>query len=161
LERQIRVRVPDVHVIYVDPRIAAAMSGDVLHAVDEAQTVVAAVYVIPTPGKVVPEANGLTNSVKLADASGTLLQGILDHAAEKTIVLAMGSPYLAKDFPSLQNYICVFSNAAVSEIATVKGLFGEIPIHGHLPVTIPNVAARGAGIERPQITSGGLPHAKP
>ncbi len=51
LERQIRLRVPDVHVIYVDPRIAAAMSGDVLKAVDEAQAVVAAVYVIPTAGK--------------------------------------------------------------------------------------------------------------
>ena len=26
---------------------------------------------------------------------------------------------------------------------------GEIPIRGHLPVTIPNVAQRGAGLERP------------
>ena len=53
LERQIRARVPDVRVIYIDPRIAAAMSGEVLKAVDEAQAVVAAVYVIPTAGKAV------------------------------------------------------------------------------------------------------------
>lgn len=161
LERQIRLRAPDVHVIYADPRIAAAASGDVLKAVDEAQAVVVAVYVIPTAGKAVPSANGLTNSVALADASGTLLQAILDHGAEKTIVLAMGSPYLAKDFPALQSYICAFSNAAVSEIAAAQALFGEISIHGHLPVTIPNVAPRGAGIERPQITQGGIPHANP
>jgi beta-N-acetylhexosaminidase len=101
----------------------------------------------------------LTNSVALADASGAMLQGILDHGAERTVVLAMGSPYLAKDFPAVQNYVCAFSNATVSEIAAVKALFGEIPIHGHLPVTIPDVAARGAGIERLQITQGGLPHA--
>lgn len=161
LERQIRLRVPDAHVIYVDPRIAAAMSGDVLKAVDEAQAVVAAVYVIPTPGKAMPSANGLANSVALADTSGLLLQNILDHGADKTIVLAMGSPYSAKDFPTLRSYICAFSNVTVSEVAAIKALFGEIPIQGHLPVTIPNIAARGFGIERPQITQGGVPHANP
>jgi hypothetical protein len=30
----------------------------------------------------------------------------------------------------------------------VKALFGEIAIRGHLPVTIPGIAERGAGIER-------------
>jgi len=38
----------------------------------------------------------------------------------------------------------------------VKALFGEIPVRGHLPVTIPNIAERGAGIERPvQVAKGG------
>jgi beta-N-acetylhexosaminidase len=161
LEREIRLRVPDVHAFYVDPRIAAAMSGDVLKAVDDAEAAVAAVYVIPTPGKTVPSANGLANSVTLADPSGTLLQEILDHGAEKTIFLAMGSPYLAKDFLAVQSYVCAFSNATVSEIAAVKALFGEIPIHGHLPVTIPNIAPRGTGMERPQVPQAGVPHANP
>jgi len=73
----------------------------------------------------------------------------LDHAGRKTAVLAMGNPYLAQDFPTVENYICTFSNATVSEISAVKALFGEIAIRGHLPVSIPNVAQRGAGIERP------------
>lgn len=161
VERQIRLRIPDAHVIYVDPRIVAAMSSDVLKAVDAAQAVIAAVYVIPTAGKITPGANALTNSVALSDASGDLLQQILDHAADKTAVLAMGSPYLAKDFPAAQSYICAFSNATVSEDAVVKALFGEIAIHGHLPVTIPNIAPRGVGLERPQIIQGGIPHANP
>jgi beta-N-acetylhexosaminidase len=42
--------------------------------------------------------------------------------------------------------MCTFSNATVSEVAAIKALFGEIPIRGHLPVTIPNVAQRGTGI---------------
>src|SRR5246500_1458499 len=42
--REFRARVPDAHVIYVDPKIAAGMSDEVLKAVDAAQTVVAAVY---------------------------------------------------------------------------------------------------------------------
>ncbi len=161
LERAIKARVPDANVIYVDPRIAAAMSEDVLKAVDQAQAVIAAVFVVPTAGKAVKGVNGLTNSVALNDASGTLLQAILDHAAQKTAVLAMGNPYVAQDFPAMQNYLCTFSNASVSETSAVKALFGEIAIHGHLPVSIPNVAQRGAGIERPsQAAQEGSQHAK-
>ena len=151
--REFRARIPDARVIYVDPRTAAGMSDEVLKAVDEAQTVVAAVYVIPTAGKV-------GNSVAMADATGMLLQQLLDHAAEKTTVIAMGNPYLASDFPKIETYMCTFSNATVSEVAAIKALFGEIPIHGHLPVSIPNVAQRGAGLERPaQVAKGGSPHA--
>jgi beta-N-acetylhexosaminidase len=160
LERAIKARVPDANVIYVDSRIAAAVSEGILNAVDQAQVVIAAVYVAPTAGKAMKSANGLTNSVSLSDASGALLQTILDHAAQKTAVLAMGNPYVAQDFPATQSYLCTFSNASISEISAVKALFGEIAIRGHLPVSIPNIAQRGAGIERPpQVAEEGPQHA--
>ena len=156
LERQLRLGVPDAHVIYVDPRVAGVMTDDVLKAVTNAQTVIAAVYEVPVPGRVADAAN----PVGLSDAGEVLLQKVLDRAVEKTMVIAMGNPYLAQDFPAVQNYLCTFSNATVSEISAAKALFGEIPIRGHLPVSIPNVAPRGAGIERPaQSAQGGLPHA--
>jgi beta-N-acetylhexosaminidase len=150
--REFRARIPDAHVIYVDPHIAAGMSDEVVKAVDQAQTVVAAVYVVPMAGKV-------GNSVAMADATGTLLQQVLDRAAGRTVVIAMGNPYLAAGFPKIENYMCTFSNASVSEISAVKALFGEIAIRGHLPVSIPNIAERGAGIQRPvQVPSGGTEH---
>ena len=152
--REFRARIPDARVIYVDPRIAAGMSDEVLKAVDEAQKVVAAVYVVPVAGKV-------GNTVAMADATGTLLQQVLDRGAEKTAVIAMGNPYLAADFPKIETYLCTFSNATVSEQAAVKALFGEIAIRGHLPVSIPSVAQRGAGLERPvQVVGGGVEHAQ-
>ena len=152
--REFHARVPDSRLLYVDPRIAAGMSDEVLKAVDAAQTVVAAVYVIPTAGKI-------GNSVAMADATGTLLQQVLDRGAPKTTVIAMGNPYLASDFPKIENYMCTFSNATVSEIAAVKALFGEIPIRGHLPVTIPNIAQRGTGLERPAaVARGGVGNAQ-
>jgi len=161
LERSIKARVPDANVIYVDPRLAAALSEEILKAVDQAQVAIAAVYVVPTAGKAMKGANGLTNSVSLNDASGKLLQAILDRAAQKTAVLAMGNPYVAQDFPAIQNYLCTFSNATVSEISAVKALFGEITIRGHLPVSIPDIAQRGAGIERPpQVAEEGSTHAQ-
>jgi beta-N-acetylhexosaminidase len=149
LELQIRKRVPDVNVIYVDSRIVDGMSDGVLKTVDEAQSVIAAVYAAPVAGRAVQGANGLTNSVSLPDATAALLQKILDRGADKTVVLAMGNPYLAQSFPMIQNYLCTFSNVSVAEASAVKALFGEIAIHGHLPVTIPGIAGRGAGIERP------------
>jgi len=147
--REFRARIPDAHVLYVDPRIAAGMSDEVLKAVEEAKTVVAAVYVVPTAGRV-------GNAVAMEDASGSLLKHLLDRAAGKTVVVAMGNPYLAADFPRTENYMCTFSNASVSELSAVKALFGEIAIRGHLPVSIPNVAQRGAGLQRPvQVANGG------
>ncbi|MGC2542499.1 MAG: glycoside hydrolase family 3 N-terminal domain-containing protein, partial [Candidatus Sulfotelmatobacter sp.] len=152
--RELLARIPDAHLLYVDPRIAAGMSDEVMKAVDQAETVVAAVYVIPTAGKI-------ANTIAMADATGALLQQILDHDADKTVVVAMGNPYVAADFPKIENYLCTFSNASVSEVAAVKALFGEIEIRGRLPVSIPNVAARGAGLERPvAVASGGTQHAQ-
>jgi len=143
-ERQVRIRAPDAHIFYVDPRIAGAMSADVLRAVDDAEIVIAAVYAVPAPG-----VRGSGGAVRPTDLTGILLQGILDHATEKTAVVAVGNPYLARDFLGIQNYLCTFSTASVSETSAVKALFGEVPIRGHLPVSIPGVAQRGAGIERP------------
>ncbi|PYQ45528.1 MAG: hypothetical protein DMG99_01530 [Acidobacteria bacterium] len=139
--REFHSRIPDARILYVDPRIAAGMSEEVLKAVDAAQTVLAGVYVVPNPGK----AGNLT---AMGDATGTLLQQLLDRAAQKTAVVAVGNPYLASDFPKIENYVWA-----------VKALFGEIPIGGHLPVTIPNIAQRGTGMERP-VAKGGPIHAQ-
>ena len=153
--RELRARIPDANVIYVDPRIAAAMSDDIMKAVNQATTVIAAVYVAPSAGKV-------GNTMAMADATGALLRQMLDQAAGKTEIVAVGNPYLAENFPKVENYMCTFSNASVSEIAAVKALFGEIPIRGRLPVSIPNIASRGAGLDRPAQTSvGGSQHAQP
>jgi beta-N-acetylhexosaminidase len=72
----------------------------------------------------------------LPDSTSALLTRILAKAADRTVVLAMGSPYLTDDFPAIQNYICTFSNATVSEVSSAKALFGEIAIHGHMPVNL-------------------------
>ena len=138
LERQIRQRAPDAKVIYVDPRVVGARSDVVLKEADHAQQVVVAVYVVPSAARTRTVARGQKNSASLPDSTAKLLSRILARATEKTAVLAMGTPYLTEDFPEIQNYICTFSNATVSEISAARALFGEIPIPGHLPVNISN-----------------------
>jgi beta-N-acetylhexosaminidase len=149
LERQIKARMPDANVIFTDPQLSAAMTAGILRAAAEADKVVVAVYASPTAGKMVKTNGAVQNSVSLPEQSANLLRQILKTGVAKTVVMAMGNPYLAKDFPETQNYLCSLSAAPVSEASAVKALFGEIEIHGHLPVTIPGVAARGEGIVRP------------
>jgi beta-N-acetylhexosaminidase len=151
LERQILARAPDAHILYLDARSAGGMKNAVLDAAGAAGHVIAAVFVVPVAGRATGRAagGGLTNSVSMDAATGSLFNALLDRAAEKTVVLAMGNPYVIEDFPAIQNYLCAYSNATVSETAAVKAVFGEIAIGGHLPVEIPGIAARGEGLERP------------
>jgi beta-N-acetylhexosaminidase len=101
--------------------------------------VIVPVYAIPSAGK---------GTAGMQDATSSLMQRILDAAAPRTAVIALGNPYIAWKFPAVQNYLCTFSNETVSERAAVSALFGEIPIRGKLPVTIPEIAQRGSGIDR-------------
>jgi beta-N-acetylhexosaminidase len=64
-------------------------------------------------------------------------------------VIAMGNPYLLSAFPKTAAYLATFSSTTPSEASAVKALFGEIPISGHLPVTIPGFAKYGDGIQLP------------
>ena len=157
LEREMRARIPGVNMFYIDPRIASGMAQQVLEAAERAQTVVAAAIAAPSGGKVLRVNGVLTGSVSLDDAAAALLHSLLERAAGKTALIALGNPYLAAQFPEVQSYLCTFSNAPVSEISAVKALFGEIPIRGRLPVTIPGVAARGAGLDRMAVAQGGHP----
>ncbi len=71
----------------------------------------------------------------------------------------MGTPYLTDDFPTIQSYICTFSNATVSEISVAKALFGEIPIPGHLPVNLSNAAGAAVRNEHPaRVTNVAAPN---
>jgi len=147
LERQIKMRAADANIMYVDPRLAKAMLPSVVASAQSAEKVVVAVYLSPTAGKIVKAGGGAQNSVSMPPDSADLMRAILNLGRAKTAVLAVGNPYVAKDFPEVQNYLCTFSAAPVSELSAVKALFGEIPLRGHLPVTIPGVASRGTGID--------------
>jgi beta-N-acetylhexosaminidase len=139
LVRKVRERVPDARVIYVDDAIAPALAPHVLEAVAAARRVIAAVYVIPSAGRAVA---GESGSPALEHGPSTVLASVLKAANDKTVVVALGNPYLIVQYPNVQNYVCTFSNVPVSEFSAVKFLFGEIPASGHLPITIPGVAKR-------------------
>jgi len=147
LEVELRRRARGTKVYLIDSSIAAAMTPEILEAAKQAQKVIVAAYVVPTAAKQTVVNGQLTNTVGLSDATGNLMQQLLDMAAAKTAVIAMGNPYLAMNFPAVQTYICTYSNAPTSERSAVKLLFGEMQLKGKLPVSLPGIADRGFGLE--------------
>jgi beta-N-acetylhexosaminidase len=148
-EAALKDRRADATVFHLDNSVAAVLAPAVLEAVRAADKVVVAAYVVPTPAKQVMVDGKLQNTVSLEQGSGELLRQVLDIAAAKTAVIALGNPYVAQNFPDVQNYICTYSNAASSELSAAKALFGELESHGKLPVTLPGIAERGFALPWP------------
>ena len=147
LEREVRDRVPDARILYIDDALAPILAPQVLEAAANAERIVAAVYVVPSAGRAVapapsPDHSKATGSPALAYGTSAVLADLLTAAAAKTVVVSLGNPYLIAQYPTIRNYVCTFSNAPLSELSAVKFLFGEIPARGHLPVTIPGIALR-------------------
>ena len=152
-ERELRARVADAKVIFVDPSLAGPLTETVSAAVLGARSVIVAAYISPIAAKAVMVNGVMKNTVSFTDEAATLLRMVLKLGVNKTAVVAMGSPYVAGDYPEVQTYICSFSSTPTSETSVVKALFGEIGFHGRLPVTLPNMAQRGAGIDRNAISA--------
>lgn len=146
LEREVHSRIPQAQVIYIDRRAAPVEAGGIAALVPHAQHIIAAVYSVSQPGPA--EAAATSASGLSAQGSAGILRDVLNAAPERTVVLAMGSPYAILNFPAIRTYICMYSWLPTSEHSAAKALFGEIPIHGKLPVTLPDIAKRGEGIDR-------------
>ena len=89
-----------------------------------------------------------------ASRGSPALAGELPGAVESMVSLskpvamvALGNPYLLRDFPQVAAYLATFTTVAPAEVAAVKALWGEIGIHGRLPVSIPSLARLGEGVD--------------
>jgi beta-N-acetylhexosaminidase len=64
------------------------------------------------------------------------------------ITVGFGSPYLIEKFPQAETWLAAFGISDVAQISVARALFGQIPVRGHLPVTIPGVNLKaGFGLE--------------
>jgi len=74
---------------------------------------------------------------------------LLADLQKPVIAVSFGTPYLLREIPAAGTYICAYGVQPVMQVAAVHALFGEAPLSGKLPVTIPGLAARGTGIAKP------------
>ncbi len=65
----------------------------------------------------------------------------------KLIVASLGTPYLIQAFPQVPAYLCAYNSSPLMQAALTGALLGYRPIAGRVPVTIPGVASRGAGLQ--------------
>jgi beta-N-acetylhexosaminidase len=135
--QEVRKRLPRAALAALD----GAMSGE---AMDEGlrNLPACAEYAVAAFASVSSERGAARLSAELSRS----LDGLI--ATGKPVALvALGNPYLLRGYPKVAAYLATFSGVAPSEIAAVKALWGEIAIHGHLPVTIPGEASYGDGIQ--------------
>ena len=135
----LKKRAPALTITILDP----SMSKDDLQQVSEKTSscseIVAAAYVT---------VSAYRGDVAMAGGYPDFLNGLIAGKVPVMLV-ALGNPYLVRGFPDVSAYLTTYSPTPTSEAALAKALFGEIAISGHLPVTIPNVAKYGAGIQVP------------
>jgi beta-N-acetylhexosaminidase len=72
----------------------------------------------------------------------------LAQRGRKPIVVAFGNPYLLQQLPWVGTYLIAWGGFPVSQTAAARALLGTSAISGHLPISIPPYASRGAGEER-------------
>jgi beta-N-acetylhexosaminidase len=134
---EIRQRMPEAQIATLDP---AASDADLAQAAAGAKafavTVVAAFVSVAA----------YRGNLALAGGYPAFLNAVLANG-KPVILVALGSPYLLRSFPGAAAYLATYSTVPPSETAAVKALFGEIPIGGRLPVTIPGLAKYGDGIQ--------------
>jgi beta-N-acetylhexosaminidase len=138
--QEIHKRSPDALVLTLDPSLPDAAIDVATQRAGFCDASVVGAFVS------VAAARG---NVALPAAFAKMLDTLIDSGKPVTLI-SLGNPYLLRDFPKVAAYLTTYSTVPPSEVAAVKALFGEIPIHGRLPVTIPGLAKYGDGIQLPQ-----------
>jgi beta-N-acetylhexosaminidase len=140
---EVKKRAPGVTATVLDPSMSKADLDQVSEKTSGCSEIVAAAYVTVAAYR---------GNVALAGGYPDFLNGLIAGKVPVMLV-ALGNPYLVRSFPNVSAYLTTYSPTSTSEAALAKALFGEIAITGHLPVTIPNVANYGDGIQVPMASA--------
>jgi len=136
---EVKKRGPGITTTVLDPAMSADDLNQVVQKASSCGQIVAAAFVT---------VSAYRGNVALAGGFPDLLNALIAGKAP-VILAALGNPYLLRSFPNVAAYLTTYSPTPTSETALAKALFGEIPITGHLPVTIPGLAKYGDGIQVP------------
>jgi beta-N-acetylhexosaminidase len=104
--------------------------------------------------------------VRAASASGRIdlappLQRLLQDLARSTsassrplVTTFFGNPYAAMYLPELPSVLLTYDFYDRAEASAVRAIAGEAAIGGRLPIALPGLFERGAGLTRPAEGSG-------
>ena len=63
------------------------------------------------------------------------------------IGVSFGNPYLLQSFKELKTYLVAYGDMPSLQRAAARALTRQIDVTGRLPITLPNLYARGTGIQ--------------
>jgi beta-N-acetylhexosaminidase len=137
LAEEVRKRLPQAALSTVDVTMSREAVREALARLPECDSYVVAAY---------SAATAYRGTVSLGGEFPHTLDELIASGKPVTLI-ALGNPYLLRDFPGVSAYLATFSTTPPAEIAAVHALFGEIPIQGRLPVSIPGLAQSGDGVQ--------------
>ena len=138
LEGHLRTRLDSLEVDRVSPESAPSLLNRVRNRDGKADLCLVALHVPLVTG---------TGRLGLPPRLADWLKGLL-RVKPSAILVSLGDPYLIRQLSFFRTYLCTFSHVSSSQRAIVKALFGEVPVAGRLPVSIPGVAERDTGLRR-------------
>ena len=65
---------------------------------------------------------------------------------ENIILGSIGNPYIIEGFPDIPVYLCAYKNSSLMQNAYLNAILGKNEINGRLPISIPEAASIGQGI---------------
>ncbi|MGC2813917.1 MAG: glycoside hydrolase family 3 N-terminal domain-containing protein, partial [Candidatus Acidiferrum sp.] len=139
LERELRSRVDSLVALRADTRFVKADTLK-LPAPDTYDVAILALFVRVSDRK---------GNVDVPAEQAAFADNIYKNG-KPVITIGFGSPYVVERFPQAETWLAAFGISDVAQISVARALFGEIPVRGHLPVTVPGMDMNaGFGIEVP------------
>ncbi|MEA2175659.1 MAG: beta-N-acetylhexosaminidase [Blastocatellia bacterium] len=139
-----------VETVVLDERSSEAEVRKALERAEGADLVIASLY-----GRV---RSGQSSSVGLPEAGARALRSLINKRAPM-VGISFGNPYLLLNFPQMQTYLVAYGDMPSLQAAAARALLGETDIGGRLPITLPSLYERGAGIQL-KATQSSAPAAK-
>jgi hypothetical protein len=135
---ELRKRWPGVTAIELSDRSTPSEIELVRATATRYDAVIASVFV---------RAGSASGRMDLAPALQRLLQE-LGQRPKPLVTVFFGNPYVATFMPQLPAMLFTYDFYDRAEAAAVRAIAGESPIRGRLPIALPGVAERGAGLDR-------------
>src|SRR5918911_1184047 len=90
--------------------------------------------------------SGAANSVGIPAQGARVLNTLLE--SKKPVVgISFGNPYLLQNFPAMPTYLVAYGDMPSLQRAAARALLGRADITGRLPISLPGLYPRGAGIQ--------------
>ncbi|HYY42584.1 MAG TPA: hypothetical protein VE775_07600, partial [Pyrinomonadaceae bacterium] len=127
-----------VETVVLDERSSEAEVKRALAGAEGADLVIVSMY-----GRV---RTGQSNSGALPAPGGRALEKLMERKAP-LVGISFGNPYLLMNFPDLKTYLIAYGDMPSLQRAAARAVLGEIDVTGRLPISLPQLYARGTGIQ--------------
>ena len=133
----IRTAIPGTRVLKISPATSVPDLDSVTREIAGADRVIVAAYVRRIEGEGRP-------------AVPTHIAKWIDDLAkkQKVVAVALGNPYLIRQFPNVSTYLVTYGVGDALERAAAAVVLGRAPATGTTPVSLPGFFKRGDGLRR-------------